>query len=503
MCRRLRAIINKYDRWTIDFQRIAKPDFHLFCRYVNPENIISLTLSDDHDTSGQIEIFLSLFTTHQFTRLQSVTLIKVSAYALEAIFRTFKTTSLKSFSFTVEKHKTLHKETMRMKVLSMIITETNLVKLELLEFQWHELEKMIWPKQSSIQHLKIQAPITPVEICTILICLSHLRTLVIGELYDGFNAQNSLPYMSTPFRQVISLAIEKMTLDIDDLELFLSLLPSLTHMKLMIYEKFVDGNRLKNFIQTNLPLLNNVEFFLCITRYVLHGLADIQSLITSYRTPFWFEQNKWCVTCEYSSDAVKLYPIPFCNEITNHRLCRKVKKLDINFKDNLPSNWILTVSTLVDLSTIVQIKFTGQTVYKTRRDIRASIANFLQRTSSLISLGISYDSYMYNFWTADNICCMIPSHVKHLTTSIKHVNEMKLVLKRLPQLSSITFHFHCPSNIDAIFGWLAKYREGSKCKREKPSISIWLGKGIIQSIEYEHVNKKIKLSDNHHDAFAK
>ncbi|UJR19351.1 hypothetical protein I4U23_022480 [Adineta vaga] len=310
ICRRLRAIINNYDRWTIDFQGISKPDFHQFCQYINPENIISLTLSDDDSTPGQVDIFLSLFKDGQFTRLQSLTLIKVPAYRLEMVFRKFNKTSLTSFSFTVEEQKNQLKESMRTKALSMIITETNLVKLELLEFQWCELEKMVWPKQSNIQQLKIQTPVTPVEICKILVCLSHLRTLVIGKLYGGFNAQNSLPCMSTLFRQVISLTIENLTLDFDDFELFLSLLPSLTHMRLMIDEKFVDGNRLENCIQTNLPLLINFEFFLCITRYVPHDLSDIQSLITSYRTPFWLEQNKRFVTCEHSSDVIKLYPIP-------------------------------------------------------------------------------------------------------------------------------------------------------------------------------------------------
>jgi hypothetical protein len=103
-------------------------------------------------------------------------------------------------------------------------------------------------------------------------------------------------------------------MNIDDLEYFLSLMPSLIHLKLIGFGHFMDGNRWEQFIQTNLPCLNQFELFV-EKKQNEDTPVDIKSILTSFQTPFWLEHKKWFFTCEYVelwSKIFKLYSIPMC-----------------------------------------------------------------------------------------------------------------------------------------------------------------------------------------------
>ncbi len=58
-------------------------------RYTPAENVISLTLSDDNDTSSQSKLFRSHFQIKQFSHLWSLTLVKIEFQALEGFFSIF------------------------------------------------------------------------------------------------------------------------------------------------------------------------------------------------------------------------------------------------------------------------------------------------------------------------------------------------------------------------------------------------------------------------------
>jgi hypothetical protein len=177
-----------------------------------------------------------------------------------------------------------------------------------------------------------------------------------------------------------------------------------------------------------------------------------------------------------------------------------VKELIIELKCNPHSDWILFVSKLIDLTTIVRITLKGRSTYRTRRNMRINIARLLQRTPSLSYLNVDYDYYIYNSWTADNICFMVPSHVKHLTVAIKNMDEIRFVLNRLQHLSSAKFHFSCALDSRRIIEWLEKTNKGSRYRRDACSINVWLKKGTIQSKERKRGNKRIRLTDDHHNA---
>jgi hypothetical protein len=92
--------LQSYSGYQLDLKSILKYDFRRICRHIRPEQVISLTLSDSHDTPGQSELFFSRFRIEQFIRLRSLKLIEIEFTSLEFIFPNLpKLNELRSFSF--------------------------------------------------------------------------------------------------------------------------------------------------------------------------------------------------------------------------------------------------------------------------------------------------------------------------------------------------------------------------------------------------------------------
>ena len=94
------GILSDYSTWKLNFRSIRKDHFDLICRRIQPNKVISLTLSDENDTPGQSELFFSRFQIEQFTRLQSITLVKIEVESIKNIFSNlYKLEQLRSLSF--------------------------------------------------------------------------------------------------------------------------------------------------------------------------------------------------------------------------------------------------------------------------------------------------------------------------------------------------------------------------------------------------------------------
>jgi hypothetical protein len=308
-CRQFRAVVISYNRYVLNFKSIAKSDFERLCRLVEPHRVMSLTLSEDDETFDQIKLFLSHFNLRQFSRLRSLSLFINEEEQLKTIVERFSIRSLESFSLKIEKSDDRRKTTTA-RLLSSIIAKSNLSKLEL-PIQEGRFEKILWPAQCSIQYLRIDNVISFDQICSILQCSPHLRTLIISSFF----ILNSNQSVLTPFQHLTSLTLAKLSKNIDDLELFLSMTPSLVHLKLIGYGHYCDGNRWERFIQLHLPLLSEFQFFFNETQNIQQNPPDIEHIIASFQTPFWLEHKKWFVVCEGDTDisrCITLYSIPIC-----------------------------------------------------------------------------------------------------------------------------------------------------------------------------------------------
>jgi hypothetical protein len=75
----------------------------------------------------------------------------------------------------------------------------------------------------------------------------------------------------------------------------------------------------------------------------------------------------------------------------------------------------------------------------------------------------------------ENLCSIIPDHVKHLDIYDIDLDDIKIVLERLKHLSSIAFvfFFDMPFSPTEIIGWLSQ-RIHFTYLVDNSSLSIWL-----------------------------
>ncbi|CAF3099962.1 unnamed protein product [Rotaria sp. Silwood2] len=91
---------------------------------------------------------------------------------------------------------------------------------------------------------------------------------------------------------------------IDELEYLLSLLPSLVYLdlgrrldsSLAFLQRFCQWEQ---FIPQKLRQLEHFYFEFFSSKRNYEDIQNIESIIAAFRTPFWSEQKRWFVTCEY------------------------------------------------------------------------------------------------------------------------------------------------------------------------------------------------------------
>ncbi|CAF4796823.1 unnamed protein product [Rotaria sp. Silwood1] len=543
ICRRFRAIVNNYDRYSLNFESISKSDFERVCYLINPRQVTSLTLRENEGAPDQIKLFLSYFNLQQFSYLRSLSLFIIGEEKLQLIARQWNIRLLESLSLKIEKSDDRRKTTTA-RFLSLIIAKSNLLKLKL-DIQAGRLEKIIWPAQYSIQCLKITSVVAFDRLCTILSCSPHLKTLMINSFF--FQNSNQIvftPSLTTPFRQLTSLTFEKLETGIDNLELFLSLTSSLIHLTVIGDGNYHDGNRWEYFIQLHLPLLSEFRFFFNQIQHIQPNIEDIKLTIASFQTPFWLENKKWFVTCEFdinTPECVALYSIPICvpffsyhtkkvsistypkiydkdisimdnvrtvrldftkllpldaeekeNKI-NYPLFRKVKTLELEFVKTRPHDWIKFISNLIDLTTVVEVKISSTLIQKSDPYMLSDMANLLKQTYRIASVDICSGFFSRkSSLTATEICSILPMHIKQLAASVKTFNEIKNIIERFQHLSNVKFYFDYTPYASEIFKWLDDKRKDSSYQVDSFSVCVWLGKNTTQMKEVKVGDKRIK-----------
>ncbi|CAF3971172.1 unnamed protein product [Rotaria sp. Silwood1] len=130
----------------------------------------------------------------------------------------------------------------------------------------------------------------------------------------------------------------------DDVEIILTILPTLTHFRLFgltcrTDPSLFDGFRWENFIQTKLPLLNQFEF--CLTRLALtnQDCTTMESLIAPFRTPFWLQIKHWVVKYDYECDKIQTDLIERMKKLLSSMLSRNdFRKLKLGNGDDIIEN---------------------------------------------------------------------------------------------------------------------------------------------------------------------
>jgi hypothetical protein len=522
-----RSIVNNYHRYILDFSLISKRNFYVFCRLIHPENIISLTLSND----DQIHLFVSLIHLQQLTRLRSLTLIDIHTSQLNFFLRKINFNMLISFSINISKYDDKFIETL-VSILASIITQTTLQKLDFNTSS--SIDYVSGDLMTSNNRLNI------IDLCKILQCSSHLHTLILNEIPKGMIDNLT----SKSLRQLTSLTLENLSVNIDELELFLSLTSSLIYLKLFAGRYMFNGKRWEEFIQINLPYLDRFEFYFSDLKSKKQTMKDLKLMITPFQTSFWIEHKKWFVTCEYALTKhglhiISLYSMPICtsrmsytsksnrislstdpdnlttmnnikslslildtsiaNEIQEkvcHSLFHQVTELDLQFCNDWPLITLQSLVVFIDISRIVHIKLSSDYRNEYNETILMDMKIFFEQAQNLSALLIHTSFYRHKFdLKIEDIHAIVPRHVKQLQIPIDNLDQINQILERCEQLSTIEFDIEGIEFGNQIIKWFDDNTINTTCRHKSERIIVWIGKKRIQSTVLYSNHKRIKVLD--------
>jgi hypothetical protein len=456
VCKYFYAIIGSYNQYKLDFRSITKPAFHRICHLIQPENVVSLILSNDHRTSGQINLFQTLFDLSRFTRLHSLTLIQTDNTDLTVYSQHISTCPLVSLSISRPK-----------------------IGYPAISIENHQVLT-----NCPIRYLSLTQWTSPKEIFHIFRHYPYLETLLLDGVImprTRDNFADTVPFIS----QLKSLTINGYSPNADMIMLVLPCTPSLVHLKLIGGLKGLmsawDGYWWAEFIEKNLPKLQFFEFFFDKRTSFEESTCDIESIITSFRTSFWIEK-RWYVTCDYYQNIreLNLYSIPICKStilyksetnkisctnamndipyimdnvhsltlnsipttvdtVPSRPLFSRVTKLSLLVTNHFSNGSIDYISSLIDLSHVETISVTLDLSEESCNAIQMVLRTLFDLTFNLQSLHFCSTRLenLTRYWKIMSL--IIPKRVKHLIFDIVATNEVQWIIDTFENFSSITF----------------------------------------------------------------
>ncbi|CAF2667099.1 unnamed protein product [Rotaria sp. Silwood2] len=539
VCKQLNTIINGYfhnARYQLNFDNISKADFIRVCQFIQPENIISLTLSDQSTTPGQISLFFSLFSIERFTQLCSLILLCIENEQLNFILE--HSINFPLVLLSIQEKDNSHRSDTIDTLLSRMIERPGLQNLTV-SLKRDGSDQIKWPISSTIQHLTLyHCNLSHFPI--IFRHFSSLRTLFIKycDMIDYEPIGFEIPFDPVPMYQLTSLIMEDFNFNMCKIKSFLSNTSSLTHLRLAGSINEIDFPW-EQLIQTNLPLLNQFEFSFYMNIYDDDSSINNDTLIAPFRTPFWIKIKNWFVTCDQfirdddnnnnitkPNYDIHLYSIPIRNhyfhyysqsikttsstsmdinndisvmdyvhtvyvntdimmattttnevQLQTHRF-RKASNLNIRTDNRWPVDFVQRVSSFIDLSHLEKLTLVDGLVEDFYPNTPIHFVNLLQQAFNVRSL-VFKDKWLDKTCVSNmkNFCSLIPNHIKYLEIDISIMDDMKIILNRLDHLLSVTFRFisrkqHWPKKI---IKWLSTRRDATY-STDLYTLSIWLGK---------------------------
>jgi len=134
-----------------------------------------------------------------------------------------------------------------------------------------------------------------------------------------------------------------------------------------------------------------------------------------------------------------------------------VIELKLRVHGEWPIDSLHFISMLVDLLHLQTLSFQSdfeQSTVSNTVDNLVTLVNRASNICSLILLPLTTNG-QYNT-TMATLCSIVSFHVKHLTSKIQNLDDMKIVVEKLQHLSSVSFNFPSDRKINSneIIDWL-------------------------------------------------
>ncbi|CAM4917353.1 unnamed protein product [Rotaria socialis] len=308
VCRRLHTITDTYNRYELDLSSIRQRYIKLIASIIRAENIIGLILSNKASINTTFDFFLLHSDIHEFPKLRSLTLNKFTDYDLDCALQTFASCPLNSLSMDVCSG---WHDKIAVLVTSAVI-QFKLRKLILKNFSYWT-QCISWSNDCNLNYLSLEK-CTYSQYQMILGNLRYLKTLVIRDcIIDDCDE-----VIFTSYSQLLSLTINDCHLSMSDIEFLVAQTPSLMYLKICsrwrAFDSAFDGFSWEQFIKINISSLAKFVFFFSCSLHNNDIMGNIDSLIDLFRTPFWLNEKRWFITCDYyiQRKIINLYTTPIC-----------------------------------------------------------------------------------------------------------------------------------------------------------------------------------------------
>ncbi|CAF3699186.1 unnamed protein product [Rotaria sp. Silwood1] len=310
-----RQFIDNYNKIILNYDSAFSNNYDVIRRVLQPKNVSSLTIADNlytvKDPNRSIDkIFNNI---RQFTQLRSLILDNIDDNNMNFLLQNLDSKVLVTLSIRANEWKNIN----IWSVISSTIRKWPIRKLVLENFQFTSVN-IEWPINEHLQYLYI-GTCELRQYLQILNHLTHLKILIIEDwILDSMDKTSSLSCDFNRNTVLQSLTVKDFSLSMEELELFLSPTPSLTHLKLISQRKkldsFLDGFYLKQLLQRRLPLLKKFEFFFYYVASSpnINNIPSLKSLIKPFRERFWLEEKHCSVYIDFifRSQTLRIYTKP-------------------------------------------------------------------------------------------------------------------------------------------------------------------------------------------------
>jgi hypothetical protein len=355
--RQFYALANTYDRLELNFVSIPKSSLRFISRIIRFENVTSLIVSFNEQTSSKIDCFYTYFGLSRFTRLRSLSFIEMDPGDIEPFLHHITTCNMVSLS--IKFHRNPYESSRAMTLLSSVIAQSSLRKLHLHSFDYiiHNITISV---QWALNHLTIDT-CTYGHYCTVLGCCPQLQTIIMTDCTE-IDKTILLSSANRYFPQRISLTLRDCRLSTEDLESLLSLTPSLVHFKMVstrsVFDSVFDATFWEKFVQTKLLCFNRFEFFFTYSVEENTIMPSLESIISPFRAPFWLNDKHWFVTCDYILNSSQLILYTTLVPTDDFEILIKYEALSTNNAHLLARRWINDTTDLTTNEVGVNISLT-------------------------------------------------------------------------------------------------------------------------------------------------
>ncbi|CAF3000444.1 unnamed protein product [Rotaria sp. Silwood2] len=429
----LNAVLDNYNWHTLNFKSILKMRFDFICNHLNIQRVISLTLSDDLKTPGQVELFFNRFNLRDFINLRSLTLLSITNEVIYSILSDLP----------------------KLKYLTSLITECRSSQPLLLGqilTQLKSLESLSVSHGDIFDH-NVALPLRNLKVLYAGTCnfleLRRLQMIApsLVSLTISLQANHQLQLLSN---SDIWSSLERLNLTLNrettttftEIQRLLFRFYNLTHLTLNIRgsaDNLADGHRWETC--STIIHLRKFNFIIEFTDSFMDDNRTANEILKSFSTPFWRDIKKWYVaitthnvyTISCFDDQLFIVPTtssPLSTSSDNHWFYSKTKriKIDKNISSiNLNRFYNLERFDVFDENKLLSIDNINQFIHLRHLIIHQAISNtilgnILKHNSNIDHLTLSQNNFPQLF-PLENIYYL---HIENIIKFTKHAQIKEL-----------------------------------------------------------------------------